>query len=674
MNLSTKILLVLFAQIFFFSKHLESQTNSFPSSGSAGIGTTTPNASSALEIKSTTQGLLLSRMTKAQRDAIITPATGLMIYQTNSTPGFYYYSGTAWTAITQKPKGWSVTGNGGTVAGTNFIGTTDAQPLLFKVYNQRSGLIEHDAATANTSFGYLSLFSNTSANNTAFGYYALYSNSTGQANVANGAYALLFNTSDYNVATGFKALYSNTGGYANTATGFQTLLSNTDGILNTGTGSEALLSNTTGSYNTGTGYQSLFSNTTGADNTATGLDALHYNTTGSYNTSTGRDALRNNTTGYANTATGWHAIFSNTTGYWNTAEGNEALYSNTSGASNTACGYQSLFLNTSGFYNTAIGRFALYANTTNHYNTAIGYRALETNTTGSTNSALGAYADVSSGTLTNATAIGYFAHVDASDKIRLGNTSITSIGGQVGWTTFSDGRYKKNIKENVVGLSFIKSLRPITYTVDINGLNDYYNKKRSLKEKEEPGETEQQSEESAGKMVFNGFIAQEVDEAARKLNYEFSGVDKPQTKDGIYGLRYDNFVVPLVKAVQELSAKNDDLQKQIDDLKAVISAGNQNLTSAQSSKITSVNSSLEQNVPNPFSNYTVINYTLPETVVSAQIIIADQSGKVLKQVQVQGARKGSLRIDAPGLSSGTYQYSLLVNGNVTSTRQMVLTK
>jgi Tfp pilus assembly protein FimV len=145
--------------------------------------------------------------------------------------------------------------------------------------------------------------------------------------------------------------------------------------------------------------------------------------------------------------------------------------------------------------------------------------------------------------------------------------------------------------------------------VDINGLNEYYNKARSQQEKEVPGETQQHSEESAGKMVFNGFIAQEVDEAAKKLNYEFSGVDKPKTKDGIYGLRYDNFVVPLVKAVQELSAKNDDLQKQIDDLRAMISLRNQDLTSAQSSKIASVNSSLEQNVPNPFSDYTVINYT-----------------------------------------------------------------
>jgi hypothetical protein len=73
--------------------------NTFPSTGSAGIGTTAPNASSVLEMKSTTKGVLVPRMTLTQRNAIATPAIGLLIYQTNSTPGFYYYSGTAWTAV-----------------------------------------------------------------------------------------------------------------------------------------------------------------------------------------------------------------------------------------------------------------------------------------------------------------------------------------------------------------------------------------------------------------------------------------------------------------------------------------------------------------------------------------------------------------------------------------------
>ncbi len=81
---------------------LSAQTNTFPTTGSAGVGTTTPVSSAILELQTTSQGLLAPRMTKAQRDAIIAPATGLLIFQTNSTPGFYYYSGAAWTAISSK--------------------------------------------------------------------------------------------------------------------------------------------------------------------------------------------------------------------------------------------------------------------------------------------------------------------------------------------------------------------------------------------------------------------------------------------------------------------------------------------------------------------------------------------------------------------------------------------
>ena len=65
--------------------------------GSIAIGTITPNASAKVDITATDGGLLIPRMTQTQRDAIVTPATGLMIYQTDNTPGFYYYNGSAWT-------------------------------------------------------------------------------------------------------------------------------------------------------------------------------------------------------------------------------------------------------------------------------------------------------------------------------------------------------------------------------------------------------------------------------------------------------------------------------------------------------------------------------------------------------------------------------------------------
>ena len=73
-----------------------------------GVGTSSPDSSAKLDITSTDGGLLIPRMTEAQRDAIASPATGLMIFQTDGTVGFYYYDGAAWTAI-----------GGGSSAGTH---------------------------------------------------------------------------------------------------------------------------------------------------------------------------------------------------------------------------------------------------------------------------------------------------------------------------------------------------------------------------------------------------------------------------------------------------------------------------------------------------------------------------------------------------------------------------
>jgi sugar lactone lactonase YvrE len=63
---------------------------------SLGIGTTTPVASARLDVSSTTQGMLVPRMTAAQRSAIAGPAAGLLVYETDGTPGFCYYNGQGW--------------------------------------------------------------------------------------------------------------------------------------------------------------------------------------------------------------------------------------------------------------------------------------------------------------------------------------------------------------------------------------------------------------------------------------------------------------------------------------------------------------------------------------------------------------------------------------------------
>ncbi|MCA6364985.1 MAG: hypothetical protein IM638_18285 [Bacteroidetes bacterium] len=87
----------------------------------------TPDASAMLDVVSTTRGLLIPRMTSAQRTAIATPATGLYVYDT-TTNSFWFYNGTIWTEMASNTN-WRLAGN--TLAGTEFLGSINAQPVLF---------------------------------------------------------------------------------------------------------------------------------------------------------------------------------------------------------------------------------------------------------------------------------------------------------------------------------------------------------------------------------------------------------------------------------------------------------------------------------------------------------------------------------------------------------------
>ena len=68
------------------------------------------------------------------------------------------------------------------------------------------------------------------------------------------------------------------------------------------------------------------------------------------------------------------------------------------------------------------------------------------------------------------------------------------------------------------------------------------------------------------KIRMSGFLAQDVEAAAKKIGYDFNGVDVPKNDKSLYGLKYAEFVVPLVKAVQEQQQLIINQQKTIDDL------------------------------------------------------------------------------------------------------------
>lgn len=100
-----------------------------------GIGTTTPNSSSILDLSTTSKGMLIPRMTLVQKLAIANPATGLLIYQTDGAVGFWYYTGTTWEPLMSSLTAWTLKGNSATTPATNFIGTIDNVDFVTKTNN-----------------------------------------------------------------------------------------------------------------------------------------------------------------------------------------------------------------------------------------------------------------------------------------------------------------------------------------------------------------------------------------------------------------------------------------------------------------------------------------------------------------------------------------------------------
>ncbi|RCK73944.1 MAG: Phage tail fiber protein [Ignavibacteriae bacterium] len=509
--------------------------------------------------------------------------------------GFSNTTGYSNTANGYKALYSNTTGSNNTANG--FLSLTYNTTGTFNTANGYHSLHSNSTGAWNTANGGWALNSNTTGIlNTAYGFGALFYNTTGGNNTANGVEALYSNVAgsnatavgygamrnanntatpftNYNVAVGYEALRgsltaSDNTGNANTALGYQTLYFNTTGDGNTANGCQSFYSNTTGDYNTASGYQALYSNTTGSYNTANGMNALYSNTTGSYNTANGMNALYYNVAGSNATAVGYRAMrYANNSATpftnYNVAVGYEALRGSTTPANNTgnyntALGYQTLYSNATGSANTANGLQALYSNTTGYSNTANGYQSLYSNTTGNYNTALGCNTFYSGTEYSNSTALGYNAAITASNQVRIGNSSVTSIGGQVNWTTLSDARFKKNVNENLPGLDFIMKLRPVTYYLDVNAIASFLKTPDSLRLRE--------SEAVKSRMLQTGFVAQEVEKAAQELGYDFSGIDKPKNENDYYGLRYAEFVVPLVKAVQEQQKIIEALQKRIEEL------------------------------------------------------------------------------------------------------------
>jgi len=593
---------------------------------SVGIGTANPDASAALDVAATARGLLVPRLTQVQRAAIAAPAKGLLVFQTDGAqPGFWFNAGTAaapaWTFLSPTGvgdnlgnhtattalnlQGNALTGTGdvlgaavvglgiradgglnlgqggvghnvllGFQAGQHLVpnGTTNQGSFNLMVGVQAGGetttgrdnvFLGHQSGHSNTTgfrnlfSGYASGYSNTTGDQNQFsGYQSGYSNTTGGGNQFSGFQSGYSNTTGHdNLFSGYLSGQANTTGHDNLFSGYQSGQANTIGSGNQFSGSQSGLSNTTGDLNQFSGFQSGYSNTTGSGNQFDGNQSGYSNTTGSDNLFSGFQSGYYNTTGSDNLFSGVQSGYFNTTGSFNQFSGFRSGFSNTTGLANQFSGLQSGYNNTTGTQNQFSGYGSGFRNTTGNDNTAVGFQSGYFNTTGSENTALGINSGPAPGFtgLSNTLALGSAATVFANNTIQLGNSLITALRCRVGLTVTSDARFKYAVQADVPGLAFVTRLRPVTYRFDQAKLAAF-ERTGALPPGFGPPDPRAP--------LRSGFLAQDVEAAARALGYAFDGVHAPANARDYYGLDYAQFVVPLVQAVQELSQEVDALKYQ----------------------------------------------------------------------------------------------------------------
>ncbi|MBG9377664.1 tail fiber domain-containing protein [Panacibacter sp. DH6] len=239
----------------------------------------------------------------------------------------------------------------------------------------------------------------------------------------------------------------------------------------------------------------------------------------------------------------------------------------------------------------------------------------------------------------------------STDNARgLGDASLrwTDVWAVDGTINTSDERDKKNIRDLDYGLKEIMKLRAVKF----NWKNAVANDDKV------------------------GLIAQELKKVLPEVvrDYEYRTDEATGKKEKVpterMGVMYSDIIPVLIRAIQEQQQQIDALKK-LNGTGAVAATPTAEQVSAVNVKLS--NAALEQNVPNPLRSTTSIRYNIPADAVNASLLITDMGGKNIRQISLKTGA-GVVNIDATALNAGTYNYTLIVDGRNIETKRMIVAK
>jgi hypothetical protein len=254
-----------------------------------------PDPSAMLHVVSTDKGMLIPKMTEVQKNAIVNPATSLIIFQLDAVVGFYFNAGTSgtpsWIRLTTENDGISSSSIADTDNDTKIQVEEAANEDIIRFDIGGIELMRLDMNTLHLYDGSSNIFvglnsgllNTTGVENAGFGIDALRLNIAGNTNTAVGYVTLKNNTGSLNTAVGGFALTNNVGGNFNTALGRNALRDNVGGSNNVGAGQAAGVQMMSGDNNVFIGSASAENKTGGGNNTLIGTSSGFNNGAGTGN-------------------------------------------------------------------------------------------------------------------------------------------------------------------------------------------------------------------------------------------------------------------------------------------------------------------------------------------------------------------------------------------------------